>query len=72
MEDIALSPCPFCGGTNLLLQVEEKWCVVLGSMGRGRTICGSCSSRGPEVTWMKPMLYQEFRNLIAKKWNTRT
>ena len=72
MEEPYLEPCPFCGGENILLQVQESGCVIQGAMGKGRTICGTCSARGPEVIWMKPMLYQDFRQLIARKWNTHT
>ena len=70
MEEPHLEPCPFCGGDNLLLQVQENGCIIKGSMGKGKVICGTCGAHGPEVPWMKPMLYPNFRQLVAKKWNT--
>ena len=62
-----LKPCPFCGGTDIAISVDEnqgnKW---------GSAVCYSCSAVGPEVrTGYETYPEASWRAEAAAEWNRR-
>ena len=62
-----LKPCPFCGGADIAISVDEnqgnKW---------GSAVCFSCSAVGPEVrTGYETYPEASWRAEAAAEWNRR-
>ena len=67
MSNEELLPCPFCGGADIAISVDEnqgnKW---------GSAVCFSCSAVGPEVrTGYETHPEASWRAEAAAEWNRR-
>jgi Lar family restriction alleviation protein len=68
MSERELLPCPFCGGNDVAISVDEnqgnKW---------GSAVCFSCSAVGPEVrTGYETYPEASWRAEAAAEWNRRS